>query len=141
MDERLAFTHSRSDWGVRRGGIAFSERGIGRWNPASGDGTGSLAVDDGHEAESRSAQPHRLVEHRIEDRREVTRRGVDNLQYLGGCGLLLQCLARLAQKPRILDRDDRLIGEGSDQFDLPLAKWINPLTREPENPDRLPLAQ
>jgi len=39
-------------------------------------------------------QPHRLFEHRIEHRREVAGRAVDNLQYLGGRGLLLQALAQ-----------------------------------------------
>jgi len=37
-------------------------------------------------------QPHRLFEHRIEHRREVARRRIDDLQHLGGGGLLLQCL-------------------------------------------------
>src|SRR5215469_2574135 len=102
MDERLALTHPRSDWRVSRRGIAFSERGIGCWNPASGDSTGLLAVDDGHEAEGRSTQPHRLFEHCIKYWREVAGRGIDDMQDLGGCGLLLQCLARLGQQPRIL---------------------------------------
>ena len=36
-----------------------------------------------------SAQPHRLFEHRVEHRREVAGRGIDDLQYLGGRGLLV----------------------------------------------------
>src|SRR5215469_783165 len=102
MDERLAFTHPRSDWRVSGGGIAFSERGIGCWNPASGDSTGSLAVDDGHEAERRFAQPHSLFDHRVKYRREITGRGVDDLQHLGGSGLLLQGFARLGDQSSIL---------------------------------------
>src|SRR5215813_1136154 len=111
MDERLAFTHPGRDWRVSGGGIAFSERGIGCWNPASGDGTGSLAVDDGHEAEGRPAQPHRLVEHRVEHRHEIAGRRIYDLQYLGGGGLLLQSLARLGDQPGVLNCDDRLRGE------------------------------
>src|ERR1700746_532962 len=126
MDERLAFTHPRSDWRVRRSGIAFSERGIGCWNPASGDSTGTLAVDDGHEAEGRSAEPHRLFKHRIKDRGEVTGRGIDHLKHLGGGGLLLQSFARLGQEPYIFNRDHRLVGKGRDQFDLLVGKWLNP---------------
>src|SRR5580700_547635 len=106
MDERLAFTYPRSDWCVSRGRIAFSERGIGCWNPASGDSTGSLAVDDGHEAEGRSAQTHSLVEHRVEHRSKIAGRAIDDLQYLGGRSLLLQCLTRLGDEPRILHCDD-----------------------------------
>src|SRR3954462_6806773 len=41
------------------------------------------------------AQPHRLVEHRVEHRREVAWRRIDDLQHLGGRGLLVERLARL----------------------------------------------
>jgi hypothetical protein len=36
----------------------------------------------------RLAQAHRLFEHRIEHWREIARRGVDDLQHIGGRGLL-----------------------------------------------------
>jgi hypothetical protein len=55
----------------------------------------ALAVICPQIAVGRFAQPHRLFEHRVEDRGEVARRAVDDLQYLGGRGLLLQSLARL----------------------------------------------
>src|SRR5215470_932456 len=48
------------------------------------------------------APRHRLFEHGIEHRGEVAGRGVDDLQHLGGCGLLCQGLARLGQQPRVL---------------------------------------
>src|SRR5215469_13971316 len=88
MDERLAFTQPRSDWRVSRGGIAFSERGIGCWNPASGDSTGLLAVDDGHEAEGRSAQPHGFFQHPVKYRSKVAGRRIDDLQDFGHRSLL-----------------------------------------------------
>jgi len=53
----------------------------------------------------RLAKVNRLVEHRFEDWGEVARRSVDDLQDLGGGGLVLQCLARLGQQPRIFDRN------------------------------------
>ncbi len=40
--------------------------------------------------ESCVAQPYCLFEHRVEHRREVAGRGIDDLQHLGGRGLLLQ---------------------------------------------------
>src|SRR5262249_43950121 len=43
----------------------------------------------------RFAKPYCLVEHGLEDRGEVTRRGVNDLQHLGGRGLLVQGFARL----------------------------------------------
>ena len=54
------------------------------------------------------AEAHCPLDHRVENWSEVAGRGVDDLQHLGGRGLLLQCLARLGQEPRILHRDDRL---------------------------------
>jgi hypothetical protein len=56
----------------------------------------------------RLAQPHRLFDDRVEHRRKVAGRGIDDLQYLGGGGLLFQCLTGLSQEPCILDRNDRL---------------------------------
>jgi len=49
---------------------------------------------------------------------KITRRGIDDLQYLGGCGLLLQCLACLGNKPRIIHRNDRLYREVLNKPDL-----------------------
>src|SRR5215469_10572261 len=68
------------------------------------------------------------VEHRIEDRGEVAGRGIDDLQYFGGRGLLLQSLARLGQEPRILHRDDRLRREILQQCDLLVSEGHNLVT-------------
>jgi len=59
----------------------------------------------------RLAQPHCLVEHRIKHWGEIAGRRIDDLQDLGGCGLLLQSLARLGQEAGVLHRDDRLRGK------------------------------
>jgi len=61
-----------------------------------------------HNSKGRFAETPSPFEHRIEYGGEVAGRTVDDLQYLGGRGLLLQGLARLGQEPRILHRDDRL---------------------------------
>ena len=42
----------------------------------------------------------------------------DDLQHVGGGGLLLQRLLGLVEQPRVLDRDHRLVGEGLEQRDL-----------------------
>ena len=76
----------------------------------------------------------RLLQNRIEHRRQIARRGVDHLQHLGGRGLLFQRLALLGQQPRVLDRDHRLIGEGADQFDLPVGERLDPLARQTMTP-------
>ena len=64
-----------------------------------------------------------------------------DLQHLGGRGLLFQCLLLLGQQPRVLDRDHRLIGEGADEFDLPVGKRLDPLARKNDGSDYLALAQ
>jgi hypothetical protein len=78
----------------------------------------SLAVVQPKSAKSGSAQPRRLLEHRLEDRREVTRRGIDDLQHLGSRSLSLQRFLLLGQEPRVLDGDDRLVGEVLEQLNL-----------------------
>src|SRR6516165_472007 len=64
---------------------------------------------------SRIAETHRLFEHRVKYRREVAGRGIDGLQYFGSPGLLLQCLTRLGQEPRVFHCDHRLRGEILDE--------------------------
>src|SRR5262249_30244567 len=64
---------------------------------------------------ARPAQPHRLFDDRVEHRREVTGRRVYYTKHLSGRGLLLQCLARLGDQPRVLHRNHRLCGEVFDQ--------------------------
>ena len=59
----------------------------------------------------RLAQAKRFFQHRVEHRREIAGRSVNDPQYLGRSGLLLQCLAGLGEEPGVLHRDDRLSGE------------------------------
>src|SRR5215471_3498104 len=88
-----------------------SERRIFLRISAGGDGTQLLAVTQYQGSQARTANRMSLLQYHIEHRREVARRGVDDPQYLGSRGLLLQCLARLGDQPCVLDGDDRLICE------------------------------
>src|SRR6516225_6741656 len=83
-------------------------------NPTQGSGLEANAVIRPKYAKSGFAQPYRLVEHGLEDGDEVAGRAIDGLQYLGGRGLLLQCLARLVDQPRVLHCDNRLRREVLD---------------------------
>src|SRR6516225_2752559 len=67
-----------------------------------------FAVPELQTAVAGIAQAVRLLDDRTEHGGEVARRAIDDLQYLCGRGLLLQCLARLGDEPRILHRDHRL---------------------------------
>ena len=79
-------------------------------------------------AECGFAQPHRTFKHRIEHWSEVARGRVDDLQYLGGGDLLIQCLTRLSQRPRIFHCDNRLRRKTLQQRDLLVRKWPYLLT-------------
>jgi len=59
----------------------------------------------------RAAKGLRPFEHRVEDWRQIARRGIDDTQHLGGRGLLLQRLTRLGNEPRIFHRYHCLSGE------------------------------
>src|SRR6516165_6988432 len=77
-----------------------------------------FAVIGKHVTVSRLAEPDPSLEHRVEDRGEVAGRGIDDLQYLGSRGLLLQGFARLGQEPRIFHRNDGLRREILQQRDF-----------------------
>ena len=57
------------------------------------------------------AQPRRRFDQRIEHGLQIERRAADDLEHVGGGGLLLQRFAQLVEQPRVLDGDDGLGGE------------------------------
>ena len=92
-----------------------------------------------------AAQPcggrYKSVEHRL----EIECRAADDLQHLGGRGLLVQCLGQLArtlllriEQAHVLDCDHRLIGEGLQQSDLGVGKWSDVHTRNGDCSNGLP---
>src|SRR3954453_23738672 len=108
MDPRFTLKNASQDrsWTIGRR-IVLTEVGESLGHPPARRTVPTLAVKGLQMAKRGAAQPHRLLEHRVEYRREVAGRGVDDLQHLGGRGLLRQRLARLGQQPRIFNRDDR----------------------------------
>ena len=100
-----------------------------RFVTAPGGSAKHDAVKSHQLTEGCSAEAQRLLEHRIEHRQEIAGRGIDNLQYLGRRSPLLQCFARLGDQPRILDRNDRLIGKCAHLgliMSLLLLSGVNP---------------
>src|SRR5262245_54923657 len=73
-------------------------------------------------AELGSAYLGRIREYGLEDRFELARRRADDLEHVGGGGLLLQRLAQLAEQPRVLDGDNGLRCEILHQFNLLFRK-------------------
>src|SRR6516164_502030 len=91
-----------------------------------------LAIVKKQASEFGPAKGVRLLQNRVEHRGEIAGRGVDDLQYLRGSGLLLQCLARFRDKPRILHCDDRLCGKVLQQRNLLVGKRSHLLTEDAE---------
>ena len=70
-------------------------------------------------------QPRRRFDQCIEDSLQVEGRAADDLEHIGGGGLLLERLAQLVEQPRVLDGDDGLRREVVDQLDLLFGKRAN----------------
>src|ERR1700736_863470 len=62
---------------------------------------------------------------RVQHHRQIEGRAADDLEHVGGGGLLLQRFAQLVEQPRVLDGDDGLIREGVDQGELLVGKGSN----------------
>src|SRR6516164_518207 len=88
-----------------------------------------------------SAQPCRLFQHCVEHRGEVAGRAINDLQYLGGCGLLFQGLARLSDQPRVFHRNDRLVGKGAEELDLPFGERLDMRAGKLHHANRVTLSQ
>ncbi len=58
----------------------------------------------------------------MKHRLQIEGRPADHLEHVGGGGLLLKRFAQLVEQARVLDGDDGLAGEASDQLDLPLSE-------------------
>ena len=75
------------------------------------------------------AQSGRRLDQRIEHRLQIEGRAADDLEHVGGGGLLLQRFAQLVEQPRVLNGDDGLIGEGLDQRDLLVGEDVRTSVR------------
>src|SRR5262249_56508901 len=77
------------------------------------------AKDNSH---LRFTQPCGRVDKGIEHGLQIEGRATDDLEHVGGRGLLLQRLAQLVEQPGILDGDDGLVGKILDQLELLFGK-------------------
>src|SRR5215471_17850233 len=100
------------------------------------EGAECLAIAKQQAAVGGTAKGVGLLQNRVEDRGEVAGRRIDDLQYLGGCGLLFERLTRLVDEPRILHRDDRLRREVLQQPDLLVGEWENFFAMHYDRPEQ-----
>ena len=99
--------------------------------------SGSDLRRKGAATELRLADARRILQHGLEHRFQFPRRAGDDLQHLGGRGLLLQQITQLVEQPRVLNGDDGLRGEVGDQLDLLVGKRANLLSENDECTDEL----
>src|SRR5215469_11199296 len=101
----------------------------------------AFAIEGRQAAITGAAQKHRLFDYRVKHGSEIAGRRIDNLQHLGGRSLLLQGLAGFGDEPRILHRDDRLVGKGAHQLDLPFGEGLDPPAHQRYGTEWLTLTQ
>src|SRR4029077_12379574 len=70
-----------------------------------------LAIEAHQHPEFGLANSCGILEQGLENRLQVARRSRDYLEHIGGGSLLRERFAQVAEQPRILDRDDRLLCE------------------------------
>ena len=77
-------------------------------------------------SQSRAADFDERLQHGL----QIEGRAADDLEHVGGGGLLLQRFAQLVEQPCVLDGDDGLRGEVLDQLDLLVGKGPHLLTKD-----------
>ncbi len=138
----LLRSHHATERGIRASSVGLAhELGQRSRHVMDRDSMEVLTIIRPQTTECGLAKTDGLVEHRIEHRREVAGRAVDDLQHLGGRGLLLQGLARLGEQPDVLNRNNRLVGEGLEQVDLRLRKRHDLAPRYGDRADRIAVLQ
>src|SRR5262245_60427193 len=63
-------------------------------------------------------EPRCRLDQSIEDRLQIESRAADDLEHIGGGGLLLEGFAQLIEQARVLDGDNRLCREVLHHLDL-----------------------
>src|SRR6516165_3371705 len=100
-------------------GVASPFLGIGWRNSVERNRTKAVSLRSIHCAKFGLADARRVRQHGLEYRLQLTGRRTDDLEHLGRCGLLLQCLGEIVgtmpqfvEQSRVLDGYDGLSSEG-----------------------------
>src|SRR5262249_40375628 len=101
------------------------------------DRSGYVVIEPEQYSERGLADARRFLQDGLEHRLQLPRRAGDDAQHLRGGSLLLQrlgqivgALPQLIEQPRVLDRDDGLVGERGEQLDLILSEGLDLRTRQ-----------
>src|SRR6516164_390901 len=72
-----------------------------------------------------ATKPASRFNERLQHRLEIEGRAADDLEHVGGGGLLLKRFPQLVEEARVLDRNHRLGGEVLQQLNLLLAERLH----------------
>src|SRR5262245_53570087 len=81
-------------------------------------------------------KPSGGFDQRLQHRFEIERRAADDLEHVGGGGLLLQRFPQLVEQPGVLDGDDHLFGKVAHKLDLLVGERAHLLAVNRDDPDR-----
>ena len=87
-------------------------------------------------AEFGLANARRVLQHGLEHRLQFAWRRTDDLEHVGGGGLLLQRFAQLVEQPCVLDGDDGLRGKVLHQLDLLVGERAHLLAIDDDGADQ-----
>src|SRR5262245_29634503 len=118
MNGRTARDGARRDgWAVESRWEKALERGeYVTGNVVRGGEVNKFPVETEDGAVDRTAEPNSVRGDSFEHRLHVGRRSRNHAENVRSRCLLLQRLLRLVEQPHVLDRNDRLVGEGFEQF-------------------------
>src|SRR5262249_37726759 len=97
-----------------------------------------LSVDRSH---VRVAQSDSRFDERIKHPLQVEGRTADDLEHVGGGGLLRKRFTQLVKQARVLDGNDRLISEALHQINLLVGERLHLGAEDHENADRFALLE
>ena len=121
--------------------VALSGLGEGGWRIMHRGNAEGIVFAELQSGEIGPANAHRVFQHSLEYRLELTRRTADDLEHVGGGRLLLQRFAQLIEQPRVLDGDDGLRGKVRDKLDLLVGKRSYLLAVDDDAADQLAILE
>src|SRR5262249_25925783 len=92
-------------------------------------------------AEAGLADANGVLKHSLEHWLQFAGRAADDLEHVGGGGLLLQRVPQLVEQARVLDRNDGLGSEVRDQLDVLVGEGAYFLAIDGDGADQLALLQ
>ena len=105
------------------------------WTPMCGDRQHAL-VSKVYGNVIRFKEAARGVDDRLENWLQLIRRATNDVEHVAGRGLILKRFLQFSNQPRVLNRNDRLVGKGFDEVDLLACKGLHHGALQSDDADR-----